>query len=137
MRQLFSLLLPSQRRYNDVCESWGGHPSTPGKLDDPADGDAIPAGKSRQLVAHFVSSFLSQGKMIPLNMVPVTMEFELADSDEVFNESNTSWEIARPRLIADVCQMDQALQNSTRNICLTTRFASLRAQSLQREGSRS
>jgi hypothetical protein len=108
---MFSQLLPSQRRYSDMTESWGGQAGSR-TLDDPADGDAIPVGEARQLVIHFMSSFLSQGKMIPLNMMPVTMELELADADEAFTESNTNWEITRPRLIADVCQLDQALANS-------------------------
>ena len=46
-------------------------------------------------------------------MVPLTIEMELGDAGDAFLSSeSTSWEITRPRLLASVCQVDQALANS-------------------------
>ena len=61
-----------------------------------------------------LSSFLTQGKAIPLNMVPVVIELELADADQAFSGApgTNSWYITQPRLIGDVLTLDNALQNS-------------------------
>jgi hypothetical protein len=63
-------------------------------------------------VVKLLSSFLTQGKAIPLNMVPVVIELELADADQAFNGTGNSWYITQPRLIGDVLTLDNALQNS-------------------------
>ena len=109
--QLFTELKSSQRRFNDVCESWGGATHT-ASLDAPIAVDSLAAGASRQVVVTLMSSFLSQGKMLPLSMLPITLEIELDDGDAAFAGSGNSWEITRPRLLADVCDLDQALANS-------------------------
>ena len=109
--QLFSTLLPSQRRYNDVAESWGGK-NTACTLTAPTSVDDLPADSTRTVLVHLMSSFLSQGKYLPLNMVPLTIELELGDTDDCFSGSGNTWEISRPRLICDACLVDQALQNS-------------------------
>ncbi len=59
-----------------------------------------------------MSSFLSQGKFIPLSMVPLVLELELDDSDQSFEGNGNQWVVTRPRLIADVLTLDNALQNS-------------------------
>ena len=59
-----------------------------------------------------LSSFLSQGKMIPLTMLSITLELELDDADVAFSGTGNTWEITRPRLLADACDLDQALANS-------------------------
>ena len=109
--QLFSEMLPAQRRYNNISESWGATNAT-GTLNGPFTVDAIPADSSRQVCVTLLSSFLSQGKMVPLSMVPITIELELDDADAAFSSSGNDWEITRPRLVADVCDLDQALANS-------------------------
>ena len=109
--QLFSEMLPAQRRYNNISESWGATNVT-GTLNGPFTVDAIPADSSRQVCVTLLSSFLSQGKMVPLSMVPITIELELDDADAAFSSSGNDWEITRPRLVADVCDLDQALANS-------------------------
>ena len=72
----------------------------------------IPADSSRTIVFQLMSSFLTQGKYIPLNMLPLSLELELGDADDAFSGGGNSWEISRPRLLADCCLVDQALQNS-------------------------
>ncbi len=113
VHQLFSELLPAQRRYNNTAESWGGANLASG-LDSPVHIAPIEADCERTVCVHLMSSFLGQGKMIPLSMVPVILELELGDMDDCFlgGAGDNAWEISRPRLIADVMQVDQALQNS-------------------------
>ena len=49
----------------------------------------------------------------PLTTLPLTIEIELADQHEAFvGTTENLWEITRPRLVADVCDLDQALANS-------------------------
>jgi len=55
---------------------------------------------------------LSNGKYIPLHMMPITIELELDDTNAVFSGTSNDWEIVRPRLLGDVCQLDQSLSNS-------------------------
>jgi len=112
VHQIFSTLQSSQRRANDVIEAWGGVESHNPTLGGPVDPDRIPPGKSRTVVVHLLSSFLSQGKHIPLNMVPLVLELELADADQCFAGTGSNWYINRPRLIGDVLTLDNALQNS-------------------------
>jgi hypothetical protein len=66
--QMFANLLPSDRRYNDIRESWGATDDA-ASLDMPFVAESIPAGQSRTVVVHLLSSMLSQGKAIPLNMM--------------------------------------------------------------------
>ena len=109
--QLFSELLSSQRRYNNVVEAWGEGEHV-GTLSNPVGAAAIPADSSRQVVVTLLSPFLIQGKYIPLHMLPLTIEIELADADEGFVGTGNDWEITRPKLVADVCELESSLANS-------------------------
>ena len=109
--QMFSELLPSARRYNDICETWGATGAA-ASLNMPFVADPIPGHSSKTVVVHLLSSFLSQGKNIPLNMMPLVIELELDDMDRAFAGTDNDWVITRPRLIADVLTLDNALQNS-------------------------
>ncbi len=108
---MFSELLPTQRRFNNTAESWGGAFLASG-LDSPVHVDPIASDSERTVCVHLMSSFLGQGKMIPLSMVPVILELELGELNDCFAGGDNQWEISRPRLVADVLQVDQSLQNS-------------------------
>ena len=73
--------------------------------------ESIAWGTSRTVCVNLPSSFLSQGKLIPLTILPVTIELELDDQNASFS-SDVPWELTRPRLVGDVCELDQTLQNS-------------------------
>ena len=45
-------------------------------------------------------------------MLPISVEIELDEANAAFTGTANSWEITRPRLVADVCGIDQTLQNS-------------------------
>ncbi len=108
---MFSNLLPSDRKYNDIREGWGAT-GAPGTLDRPFVIEEIPGDSSRTVVVHLMSSFLSQSKNIPLAMVPLVMEIEIGGLDDAFYGTGNNWIITRPRLIADVYTLDTQLSNS-------------------------
>ena len=110
--QMFSHLQPPQRRFTNSLETWGDRDSHEGMLGLPNSTDAIPANSSRQVCVQLLSSILSQGKLLPLSMLPLTIEMELDDTNAAFQGSSNDWTITRPRLVADVCELDQTLQNS-------------------------
>ena len=110
--QLFSELLPPQRRFTNSLEAWGDESGHQGTLGLPSSTDAIPANSSRQVCVQLLSSILSQGKLLPLAILPLTIELELDDINAAFQGSSNNWTITRPRLVADVCELDQTLQNS-------------------------
>ena len=110
--QLFSELLPPQRRFTNKLENWGGTNGHQGTLGVPDSSDPIPANSSRQVCVQLLSSILSQGKLLPLAMLPLTIEMELADINDAFQGSSNQWTVTRPRLCADTCELDQTLQNS-------------------------
>jgi hypothetical protein len=109
--QMFANLLPSSRRYNDIRESWGATTDA-ASLSQPFVAEPIPAGASRTLVVHLLSSVLSQGKAIPLSLLPLVCELEIGDMNVAFAGEANNWVISRPRLIADVISLDASLQNS-------------------------
>jgi hypothetical protein len=79
----------------------------------PDPSDPIPIAGSRIVCVQLLSSFLSQGKLVQLAMLPITIEIELADQRDAFvGTTENLWEIARPRVVANVCDLDQALSNS-------------------------
>jgi hypothetical protein len=112
VHEMFSLLQSSSRRYNALAEGWGSTDEHTATFDNPGDPDPIPGNSARTLVIKLLSSFLTQGKAIPLNMVPVVVEIELGGADDAFSGSGNSWYITQPRLIGDVLTLDNALQNS-------------------------
>ena len=111
--QIMSDLLPSNRKMVNIGKAWGGDASA-AELGNPETQDNIAAGTSRTVCVQLLSSFLSQGKMIPLSMLPITIELELDDMGACFTQPTgpVSWEITRPRLVASVCDLDQTLNNS-------------------------
>jgi hypothetical protein len=112
VHEMFSLLQSSGRRYNAHAEGWGSMDTHAATFNDPGQPDPIAPGKARTLVVKLLSSFMTQGKAIPLNMVPVVIELELADADQAFTGTGNSWYVTQPRLVGDVLTLDNALQNS-------------------------
>jgi hypothetical protein len=112
VHEMFSLLQSSERRYNAHAEGWGSSDVVSSTFNDPGQPDPIPGNSARTVVVKLLNSFLTQGKAIPLNMVPVVIELELAGADDAFDGTGNSWYITQPRLVGDVLTLDNALQNS-------------------------
>jgi hypothetical protein len=91
VHEMFSLLQSSARRYNAHAEGWGSTDLASSTFNDPGRPDAIPGDGARTVVVKLLSSFLSQGKAIPLNMVPVVIELELAGADDAFDGTGNAW----------------------------------------------
>ena len=111
---MFSLLLPTNVRMNNVIEGWSGD-DTAIAADEPTENaSAIFAQASRTVCVQLLSPFLSQGKYIPMSMMPLTLELELDELAAALrqNQGTMNWEITRPRLVASVVDLDQALANS-------------------------
>jgi len=112
---MFSTLLPANLRMNNLTEGWSGN-NVAISIDEPADNStAIFAGNARTLCVQLLSPFLSQGKMIPMSMMPLTLELELDDLGAALvsvSGAEINWEITRPRLVASVVDLDHALANS-------------------------
>ena len=114
VHQMFSTLLPSNVRMNNVAEGWAGE-AVPVSLSHPADDvSSIFAQESRTLCVQLLSPFLSQGKYIPMSMMPLTLELELDDLGAALTQAvgAMNWEITRPRLLASVVDLDGTLANS-------------------------
>ena len=109
--QMFAEMLPAQKRFTNISDGWVATYAT-ASLNAPFATDPIPEGGSREVVVTLLSSFLSQGKMIPLSLLPISIECELDDVNAAFDGELNLWEITRPRLLGDVCDLDQALANS-------------------------
>ena len=132
--EMFSKLLPSSRRYNDITEGWGGIGGFLGNaLAGPPDGSntsnaevaqetlALPAqylpidGNGRRVCVQLYSGPLNQQKMIPLSMMPLTVELTLDDKGDCWKgdsaSTQNSWYIQNVRLVANVLQLDQQLAN--------------------------
>ena len=88
VHKIRSELLPSQRRMNNVCESWGGTNSV-STLSSPGVASPIPADSERIVMVHLMSSFLSQGKMIPLSLIPAVLELELGERSKQLGDLKT------------------------------------------------
>ena len=114
VHQMFSLLLPTNVRMNNVIEGWSGD-DTAIAADEPTENvSAIFAQASRSVCVQLLSPFLSQGKYIPMSMMPLTLELELDElaAELRQNQGTMNWEITRPRLVASVVDLDQAPANS-------------------------
>jgi hypothetical protein len=109
--QLFSFMLPPDELRNRISEEWGNS-ATAATLTSPGAGQQIAAGESRIVLCQLMSSFLNQGKCIPLSFLPVVLELELADVDAALSGTDINWHVERPQLLADVMRLDTALQNS-------------------------
>jgi hypothetical protein len=112
VHEMFTRLQSSARRHNAFSEGWGSDEVHAATFDEPGEPDDIPANSARTVVVKLLSSFLSQGKAIPLNMVPVVIELELSGADDGFSGTGNSWYITQPRLVGDVLTLDNSLQNS-------------------------
>ena len=124
--QMFHEMLPSQRKFNDITETWSGseqfqtiqggdgtnHGVTMAGLNDPAHAEPIAPGSERVVVVQLLSSLLSQGKMLPLNFMNAVLELELGEADDAFNGTGNSWSILEPRLLGSVLSLDNSLANS-------------------------
>jgi hypothetical protein len=109
--KLFSFLTSPEELRVRVSEEWGNS-ATESTLHSPAAGQQIAPGESRTILCQLMSSFLNQGKYIPLGFIPVVIELELGEADAALSGTSLDWHIERPQLLADVLSLDMVLANS-------------------------
>ena len=85
---------------------------------------SVPAGKSKTVSFKPLSGLLNCGKLLPLRYAPLIIELELVSNpnDPIISEvdaaldisatnNSTSWRIENPQVKADICVLDNALNN--------------------------
>ena len=113
VNQMFNMLLPSARRILQHRRDLGWSVTASNlRQPNPMDPSPIPHVASRRVMTPLLSTFLSQGRWIPLSMVPVVLELELDDAASAFDGTANNWTVTRSALLAAVCSVDQALMNS-------------------------
>jgi len=88
----------------------------------------VPAGESRTVSFKPLSGLLNSGKLLPLQYCPITIELEVVSSvydpiisvndpglgitvSGAFINTSVSWQIENPQVKADICVLDNALNN--------------------------
>ena len=125
VHQMFSLLVARESSVNNAAEGFG-YPTTEAKdLGTPALLTGIPPTQSQTVLFKPLSGLLNQPKYLPLRYMPLTLEFELVQNPidpiadptllgDPFDGNNTSilWQIQSVQVKADMCTLDNALDNS-------------------------
>ena len=120
-QEMMQLLHSESTRDNDDVEGIGYRANTreaPSTLALPG----IAGGEARRVSFRLLSGLLSQPKWLPIRYCPVTLELELvsgatdavvAPGGSIFTSSNTStdWQIEDVQLKADLCTLDNAVDN--------------------------
>ena len=76
----------------------GNHTVTMAGLNDPVHPEDIAGDSERVVVAQLLSSFFSQGKMLPLSLLGTAiLELEIGEADDAFNGAGNNWSILEPR----------------------------------------
>ena len=103
--EMFNMLQSSSVRANDEIEGvsrWdGGMPA-----------ETLVAGKSRKVGMKLCSGLLNQTKMLPIRYCPLEIELELVNAVGDAQHGSTAWTISDVQLKADLCTLDNALENS-------------------------
>ena len=122
---MFSLLVARESSVNNAAEGFG-YPTTEAKdLGTPALLTGIPPTQSQTVLFKPLSGLLNQPKYLPLRYMPLTLEFELVQNPidpiadptllgDPFDATNSSilWQIQNVQVKADMCTLDNALDNS-------------------------
>jgi hypothetical protein len=109
--EMFSMFLSPEELRNRITEEWGSSTAN-ATLGTPGAPQEIPAGQARTVMCQLSSSFLSQGKYLPLSFLPIVIELELDDATAAMDGVAIDWQIERPELVGDVCHLDVSLANS-------------------------
>jgi hypothetical protein len=101
---MFNMLQSSSVRTNDEIEAvsrWDGGTQ-----------ETLDAGKSRKVGMKLCSGLLNQTKMLPIRYCPLEIELELVNAVGDAQHGSVAWNISDVQLKADLCTLDNALENS-------------------------
>ena len=102
--EMFNMLQSSSVRTNDEIEAvsrWDGGTQ-----------ETLDAGKSRKVGMKLCSGLLNQTKMLPIRYCPLEIELELVNAVGDAQDGSIAWTISDVQLKADLCTLDNALENS-------------------------
>jgi hypothetical protein len=102
--EMFNMLQSSSVRTNDEIEAvsrWDGGTQ-----------ETLDAGKSRKVGMKLCSGLLNQTKMLPIRYCPLEIELELVNAVGDAQDGSIAWNISDVQLKADLCTLDNALENS-------------------------
>ncbi len=103
--EMFNILQSSNVRGNDAIENVK-------KWDGPGTAETLDATKSRRVGMKLCSGLLNQTKMLPIRYCPLEIELELVNAPGDAQHGATAWTITDVQLKADLCTLDNALENS-------------------------
>ena len=108
--------------YNRVCEMFNVLQSSSVRQNDEIEGIArwdgatvdeiLDAGQSRRIGMKLCSGLLNQTKMLPIRYCPLEIELELVNAVGDCQTGSSAWNISDVQLKADLCTLDNALENS-------------------------
>ena len=107
--------------YNRVCEMFNVLSSYSVRVNDAIEGsrkwddvaETLAAnGKKRTLGMKLCSGLLNQSKYLPIRYCPLEIELELVNAYGDAQQGSTNWTISDVQLKADLCALDNALDNS-------------------------
>jgi hypothetical protein len=130
VHEMFSTLTATDSRVNTAAEAFGQYWNTRDSATIALNTNTLTGIKglqSQTVLFKPLSGLLGQSKMIPLRYCPLTFEFELVNNATIpilsyltgtgtdnFTAANTSqtWSISNVQVKADVCTLDNSLDNS-------------------------
>ena len=102
--EMFNILSSSAVRANDAIEG--------AKKWDDGGGETLASGHKRTMGMKLCSGLLNQSKMLPIRYCPLEIELEIVSDVADAQQGSTSWTISDVQLKADLCALDNALDNS-------------------------
>ena len=102
--EMFNVLQSSSVRGNDEIENV--------KRWDNGTKETLANLESRKVGMKLCSGLLNQSKMLPIRYCPLEIELELVNSAGDAQHGATSWVLSDVQLKADLCTLDNALENS-------------------------
>jgi hypothetical protein len=112
LHQMFHIMKPTEKRYNDAVESFGTVESATPDIDNVSP-SPLPKGHKQTVCFTPMSGLLSQDKFLPIRYCPIQLEFELVGSvsDAVLVGGSDSFLIDNVQLKCDLVQLDNSLDN--------------------------
>ena len=103
--EMFNVLQSSSVRQNDEIEGIA-------RWDGATTDEVLAQGGSRRIGMKICSGLLNQTKMLPIRYCPLELELEIVNSVADSQVGSTDWNISDVQLKADLCTLDNALENS-------------------------
>ena len=112
LHQMFHIMKPTEKRFNDAIEGFGTIETGTPNIDNMSP-SPLPKGHTQTVCFTPMSGLLSQDKFLPIRYCPIQLEFELVGSvsDAVLVGGSDSFLIDNVQLKCDLVQLDNSLDN--------------------------